>query len=250
MIVLSQNSSWISFLTLHRLLDTAGCFSRSISDLKTLGLSWYEGRVESPSFQVWLLLPYLKVPLLTLELQAPSRVLYAPEESNKFSEPKRVIMDAFIEDLEAVLKISKTDFSIASTWNEDAPPSCTRPTQKFLATVRKIPQLRQKHSIDNMADSCSHPAVRLLSQQRKIAELIKRNARPWAVCECYGSIQMVCLLSQQRGCQLIKSKGSRSKSHSTRLRESMPWMRDLSYLQQRVVITWKDLAFYEIYILF
>ncbi|CZS98366.1 related to D-mandelate dehydrogenase [Rhynchosporium agropyri] len=100
-----------------KLLDTAGCFSRSIVDLQTLSSMWYSSVKQ------------------TCQAPTPTRVLYASEEFDKFPDIKRPVMYAFIVDLERALNISTSNFSITEAWDDEAPAPITRPIQDFMQTT-------------------------------------------------------------------------------------------------------------------
>ncbi|KAB8356385.1 hypothetical protein FH972_023968 [Carpinus fangiana] len=102
-------------------LDTAGFFSRSVSEAVTFSCSWY-GQTE-------------KMP------EMPFRLLSVTEEFQKFHQDQRDIMEAFIQNLEDWTKAKVEQFDIKMAWSEASPAGSKASINDYLATTLARVQL-------------------------------------------------------------------------------------------------------------
>ncbi|KAK0714457.1 amidase signature domain-containing protein [Apiosordaria backusii] len=94
-------------------LDTAGFFSRSITEFKVFGKAWYTDQRD---------IQY-------------DRLLYAREHFDEYPEDSRKRLEAFVQDVEKFIQQTRVDFNVSADWAAKAEAPNNVPLDEFLATT-------------------------------------------------------------------------------------------------------------------
>ncbi|KAJ8113597.1 hypothetical protein ONZ43_g5119 [Nemania bipapillata] len=109
-------------------LDTAGFFSRSITDFRLFGHSWYGHSL--PRIQM---------------MKDFNRLLYASNEFDKYPSDIRSTMDSFVSDLARIMEQPPTPLDIAILWDEKEASVAKKSINEYLSTTLAHIQLFDCH---------------------------------------------------------------------------------------------------------